>query len=719
MPGFCRTEASLAASAAVLDARPRLLVTTDIGEDPDDQQTLVRLLAYANEFRIVGLVATASTTNVVNKLMLDGIVADYGGVQSNLNAHAPNYPAASTLSPLVKIGWGTRGLAQTQLGPSEGANHIISVVDASSAGEVTWITIWGGQVDLAQALFARESGTDFAGFLSKIRVYAIADQDTGVAAYLRGRYPALWYAESAQGGGTDQQFRGMYQNDSSAGIELVPTALMPLVAAAWITTNVHGHGGAFGTGYPDDASQNPTGGNNSLGVKEGDTPSWFYLLPKGLQDPLQPSWGGWGGRFAPRGGGGVGDFIEASDAIAWSTEANGNAAARRKWPVARWREHYQNDFQARMDWCNTATFTGANHNPTPALNGDTTKAVLQLNPAGDALVSLSAAGTADPDAGQTAGLSYLWWQYLEAGTYPAAVPLTGAATQTCTFTPTPQATATTLHMILEVTDNGTPPLKGYRRAVVNVPAAPLAAGGLLPVGTQPINEGLVYFVGSAPSGSSLLGREQFGGNPGTLLAGGNLTGTNASKTAWRCLDSTSTTNGGMHHPSTTQLRAINSAMSMWVHLDLDTASTFSYLLTAAINGDFATPNFSAGIRLVGNNAFDFGRTIGSTRVGYTSANSTRPATGQMQLGATWNSVTQEVKLYVGGTQVGSTPPTETVANGAVAWNDFPVVLLNRHHSSLGTSMDGAVYSAAIWNRVLSAGEFAALAAAPQALQQAT
>ncbi|MBB5730768.1 hypothetical protein FHS99_003275 [Sphingomonas prati] len=39
---------------------PRLLVLTDIEADPDDTQSLIRLLLYANEIDIEGLVATTS-----------------------------------------------------------------------------------------------------------------------------------------------------------------------------------------------------------------------------------------------------------------------------------------------------------------------------------------------------------------------------------------------------------------------------------------------------------------------------------------------------------------------------------------------------------------------------------------------------------------------------------------------------------------------------------
>ena len=40
--------------------KPRLLVLTDIGGDPDDQQSMIRLMTYANEFEIEGLIASAA-----------------------------------------------------------------------------------------------------------------------------------------------------------------------------------------------------------------------------------------------------------------------------------------------------------------------------------------------------------------------------------------------------------------------------------------------------------------------------------------------------------------------------------------------------------------------------------------------------------------------------------------------------------------------------------
>ena len=42
-------------------ARPRIIVMTDIANEPDDQMSLVRFLVYSNQFDVEGIVATTST----------------------------------------------------------------------------------------------------------------------------------------------------------------------------------------------------------------------------------------------------------------------------------------------------------------------------------------------------------------------------------------------------------------------------------------------------------------------------------------------------------------------------------------------------------------------------------------------------------------------------------------------------------------------------------
>ena len=74
--------------------RPRLAVLTDIGGDPDDQQSLIRLMVYANELEIEALIATASGTPgelkeaTTQPDLIREIVDAYGQVRPALEAHA-------------------------------------------------------------------------------------------------------------------------------------------------------------------------------------------------------------------------------------------------------------------------------------------------------------------------------------------------------------------------------------------------------------------------------------------------------------------------------------------------------------------------------------------------------------------------------------------------------------------------------------------------------
>jgi len=51
--------ASAVPAAPAQAPKPRLIVLTDIGGDPDDQQSMIRLMTCANAFDIQGLIATA------------------------------------------------------------------------------------------------------------------------------------------------------------------------------------------------------------------------------------------------------------------------------------------------------------------------------------------------------------------------------------------------------------------------------------------------------------------------------------------------------------------------------------------------------------------------------------------------------------------------------------------------------------------------------------
>src|SRR5689334_2158046 len=84
--------------------KPRVIVLTDIGNEPDDSESMVRLLLYTNEFDVEGLLAVTSTwlRTAVHPEMIEERVRAYGKVHDNLKVHAAGYPEMSTLLSLIK-----------------------------------------------------------------------------------------------------------------------------------------------------------------------------------------------------------------------------------------------------------------------------------------------------------------------------------------------------------------------------------------------------------------------------------------------------------------------------------------------------------------------------------------------------------------------------------------------------------------------------------------
>jgi hypothetical protein len=139
---------------------PRLIILTDIGGDPDDRQSMIRLMLYANEFEIEGLIATAAgVPGELNEAatkpeLVREIVEAYGQVRGNLARHAEGYPPAEEL--LAKVKSGNRQRGERALGAAhdtDGSRWIIEVVDRDDPRPVN-VAIWGGQTDFAQALCA-------------------------------------------------------------------------------------------------------------------------------------------------------------------------------------------------------------------------------------------------------------------------------------------------------------------------------------------------------------------------------------------------------------------------------------------------------------------------------------------------------------------------------------------------------------------------------------
>ena len=141
-----------------------------------------------------------------------------------------------------------------------------------------------------------------------------------------------------------------------------------------------------------------------------------------------------------------------------NTEEGGTA-------IKRWSEGYNNDFAARMDWSIESKYSDANHHPVAVLNGDRTRQVLKKTAIAGSNIDLSADGSCDPDGNE---LSYSWYFYDEPSSYNGSVRIMESSSAKTKLAIPEDARGKTIHIILEVRDNGSPELLAYRRIVLNV-----------------------------------------------------------------------------------------------------------------------------------------------------------------------------------------------------------------------------------------------------------
>jgi hypothetical protein len=215
---------------------------------------------------------------------------------------------------------------------------------------------------------------------------------------------------------------------------------------------------------------------------EGDTPSFLGLVDNGLNAPERPDWGGWGGRYELYTPKPEKWHLRPETRPIWTDAEDEVLGLDGKWQTDnhatlwRWRAAFQNDFAARMDWTIKPP-AEANHPPRPKLAH-----AAELTARPGERVNLSAEGTTDPDHD---AVSYEWFYYNEAGTFPLSSARSGQPLaiqnfdqQKAWFTvPTARVMPPglgTMHIVLAVTDHGTPRLTRYARVRINVvaPAQP-------------------------------------------------------------------------------------------------------------------------------------------------------------------------------------------------------------------------------------------------------
>lgn len=441
--------------------KPRIVVLTDIAPadwEPDDMESMVRLMAHADLFEIEALIASGGWTssnivyNVEWKDSLTTVINAYEKDLPNLMKRSgqESFLPFEDESGYQKIGYwpsadylrsrtmtGSLQLGQRMIGEDNrtaGSNYIMTLADEDDDRPI-WILAWGSANTFSQAVWQVEqerTPEETTAFLKKFRVYTITDQDVPL-----GKSDLSYDYSSHQRLRRDFPQELMFIWEESAW-----QSQNSIGASKWneYEEHIQGHGN-LGSVYP----------KYRWGV-EGDTPSFLHVLPNGLNDPSVPGMAGWGG---------YSEFGQGADKV---TMCYTNHSGRPK-EISRKYERYFypaifNNFAARMDW---AADGEGNRNPVVIIGEDMSLKVIAMDVNPGEKVSLDASRSYDPDGDS---LDFRWWHMPESGTWDGYIE--GCDKPVADIVVPEDAAGKTMHMICEVTDSGIPALTSYRRVVMNV-----------------------------------------------------------------------------------------------------------------------------------------------------------------------------------------------------------------------------------------------------------
>jgi hypothetical protein len=243
--------------------RHRVIVSTDIGgTDPDDFQSMVHFLVYADCFDIEGIVS--SPYGPGRKEHILRVIDCYEKDFPLLRTHSPEYPGPDALRALSKQGAIESAGYDGFDSPTEGSDWIVRCARRKDPRPL-WILVWGGIDDLAQALH------DAPDILPKLRVYFIGGPNkkwsVDAYQYIATYHKRLWIIEA------NDTYRGWFVGGDQAG---------EWGNRDFVTAHI-ADCGALGSRFASLLKGT---------MKMGDTPSVVYLLHNTPEDPTKPGWGG-------------------------------------------------------------------------------------------------------------------------------------------------------------------------------------------------------------------------------------------------------------------------------------------------------------------------------------------------------------------------------------------------------------------------------------------
>ncbi|MBO4827693.1 MAG: DUF1593 domain-containing protein [Prevotella sp.] len=447
------------------ELKPRLVVLTDIAPgniEPDDMESMVRLMCYADQVEIEALITTVGwncdpyPTEWADSLwrVIDAYERDAKNLmrrstqkkflsleQENGQQTIGYWPSPAYLRSRVALGSTRAGIGIIGNGNrSAGSDLIIRLADEDDPRPL-WITAWGSANTLAQAIWQvqqERTPEQLKTFLNKLRVYTITDQDMVWGMRMNRPYSShMWMR---------REFAAdlMFVWDESAWL-----SQNELGSKSWqqYATHIQGHAN-LGRAYP----------TYKWGV-EGDTPSWLNILPNGLHDPSQPEQIGWAGCFCR-------DMCPDSLTVAWTNWRQPQKNISRSYEEKFYPDIF-NDFAARMQWAEKGK---GNHNPTVVVNGSNNSLQpLCIEAEAGSTLHLDASQSYDTDGD---ALTFSWWQQTDLSPSKAVITFEGATNSPTASVADVQipadAQGQTIHLICEVHDNGPFQLAAYRRIIVKV-----------------------------------------------------------------------------------------------------------------------------------------------------------------------------------------------------------------------------------------------------------
>jgi hypothetical protein len=502
-----------------------VVVTTD--PELDDSNSLVRYLLFSPDFRTEGLIYASSGFHwkgdgtgkkwsvpnreyfrfglslcpctswrwAPNERFVDDAVETYAKVYPNLRVHDPGYPTPAELES--KIRWGNVEFDGDISKDSPGSELIKALLLDDQPGPI-YLLAWGGQSTIARALKSIEEqykGTpQWQAIYEKVSQKAIlspsGDQDDTYATYIHPNWPNVRSLPFGTGGvalvygaaATVSAENALYYSADWTRQHISSRGPLGAHYRVWgdgkqmVKGDIFDYFGLSGYSVPQLRSMGyivwtpPRPRGEFIG--EGDTFTYLNLIDNGLlgyQDATQGGWAGHVVRLATPGDSArrnsqgtptftYEDFLKSVERAAAAGDVP--LSSRPPSPNPNFTPAAQNALAARMMWSVTATYAGANHEPHVTLRGSS-----RITARPGTTVRLEAV-TSDPDGN---AVTVKWWRWKDVDTYQGDVRLSHTVSPTVEVqVPADAMAGQTIQLVVEATDNGTPSLTRYARAVVSV-----------------------------------------------------------------------------------------------------------------------------------------------------------------------------------------------------------------------------------------------------------